>query len=238
MPSRPPPIPWRQRTAGSCGHRSPRRRSQPSRQRWSARPRCWALLDQEGAARSGVRMREEPAGLGPRDEACAAEPEFAAAFADSSDALDRATPATPAVTHSLTHTLFSMPVDATGRRRLPLDWTVAADRPRGSRTAPVSGTGRERVTQHGWTAMDTCGTNRTQPAESMRWGAGRTRKNRRTDTGGAARLEIAWHELGTPGPYRRTLGDAQQHERGSGANAPGPPPPCYPPRALRNDGLD
>ena len=27
-------------------------------------------------------MREEPAGLGPRDEACATEPEFAAAFAD------------------------------------------------------------------------------------------------------------------------------------------------------------
>ena len=78
--------------------------------------------------------------------------------------------------------------------------------------------------------MDTCGTNRTQPAESMRWGAGRTRKNRRTDTGGAARLEIAWHEPGTPGSYRRTLGDAQQREREPGAVAPNPPrSPVTPP---------
>ena len=100
-----------------------------------------------------------------------------------------------------------------------------------------SGTGRERVTQHGWTAMDTCGTNRTQPAESMRWGAGRTQKNRRTDTGGAARLEIAWHEPGVSGSYHRTLGNAQQREREPDAVAPNPPSPVTPPGLSGTMGL-
>ena len=81
---------------------------------------------------------------------------------------------------------------------------------------------RGRTGRRGWTAVDARGTSRTHAAEFMRWGAGRTRKNRRTDTGGAARLEIAWHEPGTPGSYRRTLGDAQQREREPGAVAPNP----------------
>ena len=48
-------------------------------------------------------MREEPEGLGPRDGGGAVEPEVVAAAADG-DALDRSTPATPPVTHNLTHT--------------------------------------------------------------------------------------------------------------------------------------
>ena len=89
---------------------------------------------------------------------------------------------------------------------------------------------RGRTGRRGRTAVDARGTSRTHAAESMRWGAGRTRKNRRTDTGGAARLEIAWHEPGVPGSYdRRTLGDAQQREREPDAVAPNPPSPVTPP---------
>ena len=127
-------------------------------------------------------------------------------------------------------TVSRIPVDATGRR------SPAPGSARGAGAAtepPISvrrpGPKRGRTGRRGWTAVDARGTSRTHAAEFMRLGAGRTRKNRRTDTGGAARLEIAWHEPGVPGSYRRTLGDAQQHEREPDAVAPNPPSPVTPP---------
>ena len=73
-------------------------------------------------------MREEPAGLGPRDGEGAVEPEVVAAAADG-DALDRSTPATPPVTHNFTHTLCQMPLDSTGRLHALLDLRMAMERP-------------------------------------------------------------------------------------------------------------
>ena len=91
------------------------------------------LLDQKVAASSGARMREKPAGLGPRDGGGAVEPEFVAAAADG-DALDRSAPDTPPVTHNLTHTLCPMPLESTGRRHALLDLRVTLERPRSSRS--------------------------------------------------------------------------------------------------------
>ena len=45
-----------------------------------------------------------------------------------------AAPATPPVTHSLTHTLFPMPLESTGRLHALLDLRVALERPRRSRS--------------------------------------------------------------------------------------------------------
>ena len=72
-------------------------------------------------------MREEPAGLGLRDGGGAVEPEFVAAAADG-DALGRSTPATPPVTHNLTHTVCPMPLDSPGRLHAPLDLRMALER--------------------------------------------------------------------------------------------------------------
>ena len=126
-------------------------------------------------------------------------------------------------------------------------WTASpapgSTRGAGAATAPPisvrrPGPKRGRTGRRCRTAVDARGTSRTHAAEFMRWGAGRTRKNRRTDTGGAARLEIAWHEPGTPGSYRRTLGDAQQREREPGAVAPNPPrSPVTPPGLSGTMGL-
>ena len=235
MPSRPPPIPGRQRAAGSCGHRSPRRRSQPSRPRWSARPSV-ALLDQEGAASSGVRMREEPAGLGPRDGRGAVEPEFVAAAADG-DALGRSTPATPPVTHNLTHTLFSMPADATGRRRLSLDWTgeptglaVAARRryqvPDERESRNTAGPPWTPAAPAGPTLPNSCG--------------GELAVHKKTGER-TPEVPLAWRSPGTSQEYLAPTAEPSgtlNNARGNPAPSRRiPSAPLLPPRALRNDGL-
>ena len=182
-------------------------------------------------------MGEEPAGFGPRDGGGAVEPEFVAASAEG-DALDRAAPATPPVTHNLTHTLCQMPLESTGRLHALRDLRVAQERPR---SQPISvrrpGPERGRADQRGWTAVDTRGTSRTQSAESMRWVVTTNEEKQRTDTGGATRRKIAGHELGAPFHDQNTRGRSEKQSGDPGANAPGPPPARLPPRALRNDGL-
>ena len=95
---------------------------------------AWRFSTKKVAASSGARMWEEPAGVGPRDGGGAVEPEFVAASADG-DALDRAAPATPPVTHSLTHTLFPMPLESTGWLHALRDLRVALKRPRSRRSS-------------------------------------------------------------------------------------------------------
>ena len=225
MPSRPPPIPGRQRAAGSCGHRSPRRRSQPSRQRWPARPRRGASRP-EGCRQ--LRRANEGRTRRPRPAGGAVEPEFVAAAADG-DALGRSTPATPPVTHNLTHTLFSMPADATGRRRLPLDWTweptglaVAARR---RYQVPDERESRNTAGPR-WTPAAPIGPNLRNPCGGE---LAVHKKNRRTDTGGAARRKIAGHELGAPFHDQNTRGRSEKQSGDPAQTRRVPPLPDYPP---------
>ena len=233
MPSRPPPIPGRQRAAGSCGHRSPRRRSQPSRQRWPARPRRGASRP-EGCRQ--LRRANEGRTRRPRPAGGAVEPEFVAAAADG-DALGRSTPATPPVTHNLTHTLFSMPADATGRRRLPLDWTweptglaVAARR---RYQVPDERESRNTAGPR-WTPAAPIGPNLRNPC------GGELAVHKKTGER-TPEVPLAWRSRGTSQEYLAPTAEPSgtlNNTRGNPAPSRRiPPAPLLPPRALRIDGL-
>ena len=127
-------------------------------------------------------------------------------------------------------TYFSIPVDATGRHHPLRDRRVALARPR---SRPISvrrpGPKRGRSGRRGRTAVDTRSTSRTHAAESMRWGAGRTRKNRRTDTGGATRQKIAGHEPGAPFHDQNTRGRSEKQSGDPALSRRAPSLPDYPP---------
>ena len=77
--------------------------------------------------------------------------------------------------------------------------------------------------------MDARGTSRTQSAESTAVGRGSEQKNRRADTGGAARLKIAGHELGAPFHDQNTRGRSEKQSGDPALSRRVPPLPDYPP---------
>ena len=104
----------------------------------------------------------------------------------------------------------------------------------GAATEPpisVSRPGPERgqADRRGGTAVDTRSTSRTQSAESNETGSGSERKKRRTDTGGAARRKIAWHELGAPFHDQNTRGRSEKQSEDPAQTRRVPPLPDYPP---------
>ena len=88
---------------------------------------------------------------------------------------------------------------------------------------------RNRADQRERTAVDTRSTSRTQSAESMRWVVTTNEEKQRTDTGGAARLKIAGHELGAPFHDQNTRGRSEKQSGDPAQTRRVPPLPDYPP---------